>query len=117
MSIKEMDSHRTTYNMNIRKIPLEPLIQILQDLFENGTDFIDISGEQSAEGEAPRDMIKISVKPEYMMDHGEPSDENMIEFMEEEIEMDYTGSFEENIKRSIKDDKTSFSDEDIDNLI
>jgi hypothetical protein len=117
MSIKEMDSHRTTYNMNIRKIPLEPLIQILQDLFENGTDFIDISGEQNAEGEAPRDMIKISVKPEYMMDHDELNDENTIEFMEEEIEMDYTGSFEENIKRSIKNDITSFSDEDIDNLI
>ncbi len=117
MSIKEMDSNRTTYNMNIRKIPLEPLIQILQDLFENGTDFIDISGEQNAEGEAPRDMIKISVKPEYMMDHDELNDENTIEFMEEEIEMDYTGSFEENTKRSIIDDKTSFSDEDIDNLI
>jgi hypothetical protein len=113
MSIKKMESHRTTYNMNIRKIPLEPFIQILQDLFENGTDFIDISGEQNAEDEAPRDMIKISVKPEYMMDHGEPSDE----FMEEEIEMDYTGSFEENTKRTIIDDKTSFSDEDINNLI
>jgi len=117
MSIKEMASYRNTNIMDIRKIPLEPLIQILQDLFENGTDFIDISGEQNAEGEAPRDMIKILVKPEYMMDHDELNDENTIEFMEEEIEMDYTGSFEENTKHSIIDDKTSFSDEDIDNLI
>jgi hypothetical protein len=112
-----MESHRTTYNMNIRKIPLEPLMQILTDLFDNGADFIDISGEQNAEGDAPRDMIKISIKPEYMMDHDDSGDENMIEFIEEEIEMDYTGSFEENTKRSIIDNKTSFSDEDINNLI
>lgn len=103
--------------MNIRKIPLEPLMQILTDLFDNGADFIDISGEQNAEGDAPRDMIKISIKPEYMMDHDDSGDENMIEFIEEEIEMDYTGSFEENTKRSIIDNKTSFSDEDINNLI
>jgi len=117
MPIKKMESHRTTYNMNIRKIPLEPLMQILTDLFDNGADFIDISGEQNAEGDAPRDMIKISIKPEYMMDHDDSGDENMIEFIEEEIEMDYTGSFEENTKRSIIDNKTSFSDEDINNLI
>ena len=109
-----MESHRTTYNMNIRKIPLEPLIQILQDLFENGTDFIDISGEQNAEGEAPRDMIKILVKPEYMMKE-DTSDENMIEFIEEEIEMDYTGAFEDRFNNT--DNDSSFSDEDIDNLI
>ena len=103
--------------MELRKIPLFEFLTILTELYEEGVDYIDISGEQNAEDEAPRDMIKISVKPEYMMDHGEPSDENMIEFMEEEIEMDYTGSFEENTKRTIIDDKTSFSDEDIDNLI
>ena len=110
-----MDRHRNTNIMDIRKIPLEPLIQILQDLFENGTDFIDISGEQNAEGEAPRDMIKISVKPEYMMDHDELNDENTIEFMEEEIEMDYTGAFEDRFNNT--DNDSSFSDEDIDNLI
>jgi hypothetical protein len=105
--------------MNIRKIPLEPLIHILQDLFDNGTDFVDISGEQNIEGEEPRDVIKISVKPEYMMNFNDDDDneENMIEFMEEEIEMDYTGSFEELTKHNNTNDKHSLSDEDIDNLI
>jgi hypothetical protein len=52
--------------MNLRKIPLGPFLDILQDLFENGADFIDLSGEESNEGETPRDSIKITVKPEYL---------------------------------------------------
>ena len=52
--------------MNLRKIPLGPFIEILTDLFENGADFIDLAGEESNEGETPRDSIKITVKPEYL---------------------------------------------------
>ncbi len=52
--------------MNLRKIPLGPFIEILTDLFENGADFIDLSGDENNEGEAPRDSIKITVKPEYL---------------------------------------------------
>jgi hypothetical protein len=52
--------------MNLRKIPLGPFIDILQDLFDNGADFIDLSGNVNDEGEAPRDSIKITVKPEYL---------------------------------------------------
>ena len=52
--------------MNLRKIPLGPFIDILQDLFDNGADFIDLSGDENNEGEAPRDSIKITVKPEYL---------------------------------------------------
>lgn len=52
--------------MNLRKIPLGPFLEILTDLFENGADFIDLAGEESNEGETPRDSIKITVKPEYL---------------------------------------------------
>ena len=52
--------------MNLRKIPLGPFIDILQDLFDNGADFIDLAGDQNNEGEAPRDSIRITVKPEYL---------------------------------------------------
>jgi hypothetical protein len=52
--------------MNLRKIPLGPFIEILTDLFENGADFIDLSGDENNEGEAPRDTLKITVKPEYL---------------------------------------------------
>lgn len=100
--------------MNIRKVPLQPLIQILTDLFDSGADFIDISGEQNEKADEPRDMIKILVKPEYMMKE-DTSDENMIEFIEEEIEMDYTGAFEDRFNDV--DNDSSLSDEDIDNLI
>lgn len=114
MSIEEMDCYRITRIMNIRKVPLQPLIQILTDLFDSGADFIDISGEQNEKADEPRDMIKILVKPEYMMKE-DTSDENMIEFIEEEIEMDYTGAFEDRFNDV--DNDSSLSDEDIDNLI
>ena len=52
--------------MILRKIPLGPFIEILTDLFENGADFIDLAGDENNEGEAPRDNLKITVKPEYL---------------------------------------------------
>ena len=52
--------------MNLRKIPLGPFIEILTDLFENGADFIDLSGNEDNGTEAPRDTLKITVKPEYL---------------------------------------------------
>jgi hypothetical protein len=79
----------------IRKIPLEGLIQILQDLFETGADYIDISGEQHDKEEGIVDVIKITVKPEYMSD-----DENDIE-----IEIDMEG------------ERPSLSEDDINDLI
>jgi hypothetical protein len=80
----------------IRKIPLEGLIQILQDLFETGADYIDISGVQDDRENGPIDVIKITVKPEYMSD----DDESDIE-----IEIDMEG------------ERPSLSEEDLNNLI
>lgn len=78
----------------LRKIPLEGLIQILTNLFEEGADFIDISGEQDNREEGPVDIIKITVKPEYMSDDSEV-----------EIEVD------------IEEEKPSLSEDDINELI
>ena len=104
--------------MKLRKIPLESLLQILTDLFDSGADFIDISGENNADGDELRDIIKITIKPEYMMDKDD---------MIEEIEMDYSGDYdnddnEEDIANTTHtqiriEDKRGLSDEDIDNLI
>jgi hypothetical protein len=52
--------------MILRKIPLGPFIEILTDLFDNGADFIDLSGDENNDGETPRDSLKITVKPEYL---------------------------------------------------
>jgi hypothetical protein len=79
----------------LRKIPLEGLIAILTNLFEEGADFIDISGQQDEREEGSIDVIKITVKPEYMSDDTEV-----------EIEVDIED-----------DDKPSLSEDDINDLI
>lgn len=68
--------------MNLRKIPLGPFIDILQDLFDNGADFIDLSGDENNEGEAPRDSIKITVKPEYLSPdiNDEEEEEDVVDY-------------------------------------
>jgi|APFre7841882793_1041355.scaffolds.fasta_scaffold03510_3 hypothetical protein len=63
----------------LRKIPLENFIQILQDLYDGGADYIDISGEQSGEEESLKDIIKITVRPEYVNEDNDIE----IEFTEE----------------------------------
>lgn len=90
--------------MRLRKIPLGPILEILQELFENGADYIDISGTNDDEGESPRDTIKITVKPEYLMDYG---DSDVLE-LDQEIEMDFSNNI---------DVPKSLSDEDINDLI
>lgn len=87
--------------LKLRKIPLEPLIQILQDLYDSGADYIDISGEQNGEGESLKDIIQITVKPDYMSD---PED------VAENIEMDYS-------EDDMPDTTRTLSDDDINNLI
>jgi len=95
------------YQMRLRKIPLGPILEILQDLFENGADYIDISGTNNDEGESPRDSIKITVKPEYLMDYGDDDDGDVLE-LDQEIEMDLSNNI---------DIPKSLSDEDINDLI
>ena len=97
--------------MKLSKIPLEPLIQILTDLFDSGADYIDISGEASEEDGKPKDIIKITIKPEYLIAN-EP-----IEMIEDEegnqhVEMDYSDDHYVE-----KEDPRSLSDEDINDLI
>lgn len=83
------------------------LIQILQELYDGGADFVDISGEMNDDKESPRDMIKLTVKPEYLSDHDE-SDE--VE-LQQEIEMDYSDNDDDDNKNS------NLSEEDLDELI
>lgn len=91
--------------MKLRKIPLEPLLEILQDLYDSGADFIDISGDQNEEGEEKKDVIKITIKPEYLMVRDEDDDEDDDE--------DEDPKPEKIIKRKPKD----LSEEDLMDLI
>lgn len=52
--------------MQLRKIPLMELLEILNDLYEDGVDYIDIAGTSVTEGDNPQDLIKITVRPEYI---------------------------------------------------
>ena len=94
--------------MQLRKIPLGPFIEIRQDLFESGADFIDLSGDNNDEGESPKDMIKITVKPEYLSD--EENDDKME--LQQERQMDFSDLDDDD-----EEESRGFSEEDINNLI
>ena len=96
--------------LRLRKIPLQPLIEILQDLYESGADFIDLSGEQSDEGETPKDTIQITIKPEYML-HDE-RDEEEDDDITQEIEIDYSDD-----DTPSTDKRSLLSEDDINDLI
>ncbi len=91
----------------LRKIPLGPFIEILTDLFENGADFIDLSGEENNEGEAPRDTLKITVKPEYLSPDIE----------EEEEVIDHGMDFLIDNTSDASSPPSPLSDDDIEDLI
>lgn len=95
--------------MMLRKIPLGPLIEILTDLFENGADFIDLSGNVNDDGETPRDTLKITVKPEYLS----------LEEEDEEDIIDYGMDFLINNETEDNSPSSSspFSKDDIEDLI
>ena len=89
--------------LKLRKIPLQALIEILQDLYDNGADYIDITGEQNGEGESLKDLIQITIKAEYMSD---PENDRS-----EDIEIDYSND-------DTPDERPrSLSDDDINDLI
>lgn len=68
--------------LRLRKIPLQALIEILQDLYDNGADYIDLSGEQKGEGDSIKDLIQITVKPSYMSE--------LVDDVAENVEVDYS---------------------------
>jgi len=87
----------------LRKIPLEMLIQILQELYDGGADYVDISGDTDTDG-LPRDTIKITVKPEYLSDTEDDDDDMGIE---EEFDVNWPED----------DNSSSLSEEDINELM
>jgi hypothetical protein len=90
----------------LRKIPLEMLLNILQEIYDGGADYVDISGDNNVDGEQ-RDTIKFIVKPEYLSEFDEDDD---VLSLEQELELNWTEE-EDNAPSS------SLSDEDINDLI
>ena len=73
------------------------LINILEDLYNGGADYVDISGDTDKDG-APRDTIKITVKPEYLSNIDNDDELSL----EQELDLE---------------EKSGLSDEDINDLI
>lgn len=90
-------------SITLTKIPLSSLIQVLTQLYEEGADYIDISGELNPASE--NDIIKLTVKPEYYLDSEEENSETDPEYL-----------FTEEIEPT-KEDINPISDDDINDLI
>ncbi len=77
--------------MQLRKIPLFEFLTILTELYEEGVDYIDISGEQNDYDDNPQDAIKITVRPDYISEEQEdeedvnPSSINVSRLSEDDI--------------------------------
>jgi hypothetical protein len=57
--------------VRIKKIPLKPLMEILQDAWERGADYIDIVGTTAD----VQDNVIISIREEYMSEDNEEEEE------------------------------------------
>ena len=55
--------------ININKVPIYSLLTMLNILYEEGADFVDIEGENNKDDES--DIIILKVKDEYYMKNNE----------------------------------------------
>ena len=60
--------------MKITKLPLLEFIELLNDLYESGIDYIDMDNSKE-EGE--ENVIEISIEPEYVMSEEEEEEEDV----------------------------------------
>lgn len=65
----------------LNKIPLEQFLEILEDLYNSGANFIDISSEEAIDNGTVKDVIKITVKPEYLSDDDYEDEQDNITFL------------------------------------
>lgn len=76
--------------MKYRKIPLEALLDILEELYDVGVDYIDISGQQGEDS----DVLSISFTREYV-------NEEFQENFEEETPIKHIELNDDNINDAI----------------
>ena len=76
--------------IKLNKVPIASLIQVLTHLYEEGADFIDITGESTSDSD--NDIIKVIVRPEYYLEEDSETTPEYL-FTEEE----YNEPTEENI--------------------
>lgn len=94
--------------IKLNKIPIASLINVLQHLYEEGADYIDLQGEHTP-GDA-NDVIKVTVRPEYYV--GEPDGDDDSEQDKTDPEYLFT-----EIEEEPKEDINPISDDEINDLI
>jgi hypothetical protein len=87
--------------MRLNKIPLAQFINILEEIYNSGANFVDIVGFPDSDSEELKDIIKLVIRPDYLADDDD----------EEEGE-DITGYI-----MNEDDDHDKLSEEDISDLI
>lgn len=93
--------------IKLNKIPISSLINVLQHLYEEGADYIDIQGEHTPGDK--NDVIKVTVRPEYYV--GESDDVSSVR-----VNSDPEYLFTE-IEEEPKEDINPISDDEINDLI
>lgn len=87
--------------MRLNKIPLAQFINILEDIYNSGANFVDIVGFPDADSDDLKDVIKLVIKPEYLAD--EDDDDEETEDITEYIMNDEDDDVQEHDKLSEED--------------
>ena len=83
----------------LRKVSIIGLIDMLKKIYDDGADFIDITGEPTKEGN--ESVIKIEVKPEYYTEEINDTDPQYM-VTEQDYEEDFPPISDEDINDLIK---------------
>jgi hypothetical protein len=63
---KKYNTKVMSKKVTLNKIPITALLEVLNELFEEGVDYIDLHGEPKDGKE--NDVLKVTVRPEYFVD-------------------------------------------------
>lgn len=83
----------------LKKVSIIGLIDMLKKIYDDGADFIDITGEPTKEGN--ESVIKIEVKPEYYTEESNDTDPQYM-VTEQDYEEDFPPISDEDINDLIK---------------
>lgn len=99
--------------IRVIKIPIQDLLGILENLYEMGTNFVDM--EFFIDPDEVQSVVTISVKPEYMATPEQLEEEQR--FLEDEEEDDDEDDILSKIKKNNDSPEDIISDDDIEELM
>jgi hypothetical protein len=84
----------------LKKVSIVGLIDMLRKIYDEGADFIDITGEPTKEGN--ESVIKIEVKPEYYTEEVNDTDPEYVVTEQDSIDLEFPPISDEDINDLIK---------------